>query len=240
VSLFSWLFSKSPAKSAASADLDDKLSSTRQPAAAADPLAELKQQRHHNRESLYEVVRSVMLRSEVLSSHYKFKVLSLDTKGRQFLVMIDLLNDAALQPHRWSAIEQLMTLTALQHHDLQVKGLYWRLMMQPTTPTVAMPAKSDTPLSQAAPQAAVAAVAASAPIAAPIHGFEPIHQDEMLAFKKAIADATPAGESAPEAGKVVSSGPRRAPPAHGYEDTQLLEPEEGASPLSQTQLGGLD
>ena len=240
MSLFSWLFSKSPAKSAAPADLNDKLSSSQQPAAAADPLAELKQQRHHNRESLYEVVRSVMLRSEVLSSHYKFKVLSLDTKGRQFLVMIDLLNDAALQPHRWSGIEQLMTLTALQHHDLQVKGLYWRLMMQPTTPTVGMSAKSESPVAQAAPQAAVVAVAASVPIAAPIHGFEPIHQDEVLAFKKAIADATPADESAPQVGKVVSSGPRRPAPEHGHEDTQLLEPEEGASPLSQTQLGGLD
>ena len=240
MSLFSWLFSKSPAQPAASVGLGDKLSSTQQPATAADPLAELKQQRHHNRESLYEIVRSVMLRSEVLSSHYKFKVLSLDTKGRQFLVMIDLLNDAALQPHRWSGIEQLMTLTALQHHDLEIKGLYWRLMMQPTTPTVVMSAKSESPAAHVVPQAAAAAVAASVPIAPPIHEFEPIHQDEVLAFKKAIADATPAGEAAPQVGKVVSSGPRRAPPEHGYEDTQLLEPEEGVSPLSQTQLGGLD
>ncbi len=238
MSLFSWLFSKSPAKPATSADLSDKLSSTQQPATATDPLAELKQQRHHNRESLYEVVRSVMLRSEVLSSHYKFKVLSLDTQGRQFLVMIDLLNDAALQPHRWSGIEQLMTLTALQHHDLQIKGLYWRLMMQPTTPTAVTPAKSEMP--PPAHAAAQTTAAASALIAMPMHGFEPIHQDEVLAFKKAIADATPAGEAAPQVGKVVSSGPRRTPPERGYEDTQLLEPEEGASPLSQTQLGGLD
>lgn len=238
MSLFSWLFSKSPAKPAAPAEVNDKLSSTQQPASAVDPMAELKQQRHHNRESLYEVVRSVMLRSEVLSSHYKFKVLSLDTQGRQFLVMIDLLNDAALQPHRWSGIEQLMTLTALQHHDLQIKGLYWRLMMQPTTPTVVMPARSESAATPTAP--AAAAVAASAPIAAPIHGFEPIHEDEVMAFKKAIANANPADQSAPAAGKAAASVPRQAVPEHGYEDTQLLEPEDGVSPLGPTQLGGLD
>ncbi len=232
MSLFSWLFSK---PSAATAD------AAVTPAAAAtpsDPLAELKQQRHDNRESLYEVVRSVMLRSEVLSSHYKFKVLSLDARGRQFLVMIDLLNDATLAPHRWSGIEQLMTMTALQHHDLEVKGLYWRLMMQPTPATSA--AKSDVSVLASAAAPAMATAAAAAAIAEPIDGFEPIHQDEVMAFKKAIAEATPAAEAAPEVGRLVSSGPRKAPPAHGYEDTQLIGSEEGASPLSKTQYGGLD
>lgn len=220
-------------------DLNDKQLSAQQTAVLADPLAELKRQRHLNRESLYEVVRSVMLRSEVLSSHFKFKVLSLDARGRQFLVMIDLLNDSALQPHRWSGIEQLMTLTALQHHDLEIKGLYWRLMMQPTTAGEAVPSKPDGVTRRAAPLAAVTAPA-SAAFATPMNGFEPIHQDEVLAFKKAIADATPADETATEAGKVISSGPRRPPPEHGYEDTQLLEPEDGTSPLSKTQFGGLD
>jgi len=202
-------------------------------------MAELKQQRHINRESLYEVVRSVMLRSEVLSSHYKFKVLSLDARGRQFLVMIDLLSDATLQPQRWAGIEQLMTMTALQHHDLQIKGLYWRLMMQPTSATVAAPAQVDAPGSPA-PARGGAAARPGAPIAPPMHGFEPIDQDEVLAFQKAIAGATPAEQRAPEAGKVVPSAARRPPPQHGYEDTQLLEPQEGVSPLSKTQFGGLD
>lgn len=235
MSLFSWLFSKSPAQTNPPVDLHDRLSSTPSAPVPPDPMEELKQQRHLNRESLYEVVRDVMLRSEVLTSHYKFKVLSLDTRGRQFLVMVDLLNDTTLPPHRWSGVEQLMTMTALQHHDLQVKGLYWRLMMQPTTATVAVAATSETAVSKA-PETTLT----SAPIAAPIHGFEPINQDEVLAFKKAIAGATPADEAAPAAGRVVSSGPRMAPPAHGYEDTQLLEPEPGVSPLSKTQFGGLD
>lgn len=240
MSLFSWLFSKSPSKPAATAELDAKLSSAQQPASAVDPMAELKQQRHLNRESLYEVVRSVMLRSEVLSSHYKFKVLSLDTQGRHFLVMIDLLNDTALQPHRWSGVEQLMTLTALQHHDLQVKGVYWRLMMQPTTPTAVVPTKSASPATHAAPAVAAATAATSAPVAPAISGFEPIHEDEVMAFKKAIATANPADQGAPALDKTAASGTPRSVPEHGYEDTQLLESEEGSSPLSPTQLGGLD
>lgn len=240
MSLFSWLFSTSKSNPPTPVGASDGVSATKTSAAPADPLTELKQQRHLNRESLYEVVRSVMLRSEVLSSHYKFKVLSLDARGRQFLVMIDLLNDSALQPHRWSGIEQLMTLTALQHHDLEIKGLYWRLMMQPATAGATPQSKSDTTPPRVAPLAAATAAPSDDAIAAPLRGFEPIHQDEVLAFKKAIADATPAEESQPETGKVIHSGPRRPPPEHGYEDTQLLEPEDGASPLSKTQFGGLD
>src|SRR5574343_431788 len=39
---------------------------------------------------LYTVVRDAMVRAGVLSASYKFKVLSLDQRGRQFLVMMDL------------------------------------------------------------------------------------------------------------------------------------------------------
>ena len=42
------------------------------------------------RELLYAVVRDAMTRAGVLSAGYKFKVLSLDARGRQFLVMVDL------------------------------------------------------------------------------------------------------------------------------------------------------
>ena len=49
-----------------------------------------KQERLERRELLYAVVREAMVRAGVLSSSYKFKVLSLDQRGRQFLVMVDL------------------------------------------------------------------------------------------------------------------------------------------------------
>ena len=125
MSVFSWMFAKTPpspgsdAPSAATKGTPPRASSG---PASVDPLSDLKHQRHERRENLYDVVRNVMLRSEVLASHYKFKVLSLDARGRQFLVMIDLLGDQVLSHQRWSAVEQLMAMTAAQRYDLQVKA----------------------------------------------------------------------------------------------------------------------
>src|SRR5690606_40326900 len=42
-------------------------------------------ERMQRREQLYAVVRDVMVRAGVLSAGYKFKVLSLDPRGAQFL-----------------------------------------------------------------------------------------------------------------------------------------------------------
>ena len=46
------------------------------------------------REMLYVVIRESMMRAGILSAAYKFKVLSLDRKGRRFLVMMDVARDA--------------------------------------------------------------------------------------------------------------------------------------------------
>lgn len=235
MSLLNWLFAKkSPAASIADAIDTQPLASAAPTAAPTDPLAQLKQQRHENRENLYELVRGVMLRCEVLSSHYKFKVLSLDARGRQFLVMIDLLNDTALPPQRWAAVEQLMTTTALHHHDLQVKAVYWRMMMASTEPAVPPPV-ADTSVAGVAE----ADASANAPIAPGLRGYEPIHQDEVLAFKKALEEISPPDAAPavhPEAHRPQGPSAQR----HGFEDTQLLEPDPNNSPLSKTQFGGLD
>ena len=87
---------------------------------------DFKAQRQTRRENLYAVVREAMIRSEVLASRYKFKVLSLDTHGRQFLVMVDLMDATALPAHRFLAVEQLIVSHAAQQHGLFVKSVYWR------------------------------------------------------------------------------------------------------------------
>ena len=240
MSLFSWLFSKSAPPASSSLPVDPARGTVPGSApdhAPVDPLADLKHQRHERREHLYDVVRSVMLRSEVLASNYKFKVLSLDARGRQFLVMIDLLGEEVLAPGRWSAVEQLMAMTAAQRHDLQIKAVYWRL---------ASPAVGAVPVSAAASHAP-ANVAAAASVAQTSeaatgrrHAYDPIDQDEVMAFKKAIMLSTPPEESHVESGQMVTSGPRKPAPPPGYEDTQLLEPDDAGSPLSRTQFGGLD
>ena len=238
MSLFSWLFSKSaPASSSASPADVPKGSAPRTVVAptSVDPMAELKHQRHDRREQLYDVVRSVMLRSEVLASHYKFKVLSLDARGRQFLVMIDLLGEQVLPSERWLAVEQLIGMTAAQRHDLDVKGVYWRLMpAQVATAAAALrPPVSAQPVSAKVAEAGTVTAGAR-------HGFDTIDNDEVMAFKRAIADAKPEEKLAAQSGRVVTSGPRKPAPQPGYEDTQLLEPDDASSPLSRTQFGGLD
>lgn len=238
MSLFSWLFSKpAPASSSALPADVPKGSAPRTVVAptSVDPMAELKHQRHDRREQLYDVVRSVMLRSEVLASHYKFKVLSLDARGRQFLVMIDLLGEQVLPSERWLAVEQLIGMTAAQRHDLDVKGVYWRLM--PAQVATAAAALRSTVAAQ--PVSAKVAEAGTVTAGAR-HGFDTIDNDEVMAFKRAIADAKPEEKLAAQSGRVVTSGPRKPAPQPGYEDTQLLEPDDASSPLSRTQFGGLD
>jgi hypothetical protein len=116
VSLFNWLFPK-PAPSGVSESPRPKVGAA---------LAELKKMRHDRRDQLYGVVRDVMLRAEVLASHYKFKVLSLDTQGSQFLVMIDIMAGPLLEPDRLFRIENQINATAAERHSLRVKAVYWR------------------------------------------------------------------------------------------------------------------
>ena len=61
-----------------------------EPSASQDPAAARKNERAERRELLYTTVRDAMVRAGVLSAGYKFKVLSLDQRGAQFLVMMDL------------------------------------------------------------------------------------------------------------------------------------------------------
>lgn len=233
MSVFSWLFAKSAPEPTAEAPVATKNAAPRSVPGpnSVDPLTDLKHQRHERRENLYDVVRNVMLRSEVLASHYKFKVLSLDARGRQFLVMIDLLGDQVLAPGRWNAVEQLMAMTAAQRYDLQVKAVYWRLV--PHTAAEAARLREEPAPEPARPTAAAAPVKPARP------GFDPIDNDEVLAFKKAISEASPGTPSDVKPGEMLTSGPRKPAPPPGYEDTQLLEPDDAASPLSRTQFGGL-
>ena len=232
MSLFNWLFPK-PAPSGVSE------SPTLKTGAA---LAELRKMRHDRRDQLYGVVRDVMLRSEVLASHYKFKVLSLDTQGSQFLVMIDLMNGPVLPADRLSSIENLVTSVALERNTLRVKAVYWRqiapgFISEAKTAPAKPAAKSDS-----TPPSTSKDIPAPTPVGRggeKSQGFEPISHDEMMAFKQAIASA--ATVIAPVVGAAPgASGQRNAEVMRGFEDTQMLDPDEGTSPLSRTQFGDLN
>src|SRR6478735_3028340 len=110
MSLFSWLFPRPmPAKAPESSGLS-RMEATRPvnrraskdgaPAANNAQPANRKSERMARRELLYTIVREAMMRAGVLSSSYKFKVLSLDGRGRQFLVMVDLSRDSGAETAR--------------------------------------------------------------------------------------------------------------------------------------------
>ncbi len=251
MSIFSWFLPKSKSKPEYQAKSSHGTGVSASgllsaPASARTPVSggavvDLKQQRQERREQLYGVVRAAMLRSEVLAANYKFKVLSLDVRGCQFLVMVDMVNDRLEAPQRLAAIESLIATEAAQRHQLLVKAVYWRTN-QP--PLVAAQLANTQPaaavaVAAAAVHAGAAAPFGSAPVAPPSSGFEPIAQEEVLAFKKAIA-ATSARVDTGTTGEVVSTGPRHQANPTGFEDTQVIEHDDTASPLSGTQFGGLD
>lgn len=208
------------------------------------------------RELLYSVVRDAMVRAGVLSASYKFKVLSLDQKGRQFLIMMDLAREFGGETVRLSEIEALIAQTAKTRHDIQVTAVYWRIndhvaVGNPQQGIASHGAPLSAPrVPQAAPpmappveQAPVVRARPDAPAPRSAQRFDPIEADEVAAFKRALADtagtprATPAAAVQPGGG--VPSRSLLQPRSTGFEDTEITE-DPGTDPaLGSTQYGEL-
>jgi hypothetical protein len=124
--------------------------------------ANRKNERMERRELLYTVVRDAMVRAGVLSASYKFKVLSLDQRGRQFLVMMDLAREYGGETVRLSEIEALIAQTAKTRYDILVTAVYWRINDHVA---VGIPQKGVAPHG-ASLQAAPAVARRPAPVAA--------------------------------------------------------------------------
>ena len=78
-------------------------------------------ERSARREMVYSSVRESMVRSGILSAGYKFKVLALDKRATQFIVMIDLAEQFSASPDKLSQIEREITegrAPAFLHHLL--------------------------------------------------------------------------------------------------------------------------
>jgi hypothetical protein len=275
MSMFSWLFpAKKPAKALAESSGLSRMEPTRpvqrrnqgaahEHAGNAQP-ANRKGERMARRELLYTVVRESMMRAGVLSSSYKFKVLSLDGRGRQFLVMVDLARDHGAETSRLAEIEALIAQGAKSRHDIIVTAVYWRLnehvaVGDPSSRPQHAVAQID---SQPAALESSPAPLASAPMpmepksaTASRSRYDPIQADEVAAFKAALAAgaANPAGAAAAAVG--VQHGPAHGASARtfdgsskhgpqsytlltGFEDTEL--PDSRAPALSGTQYGDLN
>ena len=192
--------------------------------------ANRKNERLERRELLYAVVREAMIKAGVLSSTYKFKVLSLDSRGRQYLIMMDLARQYAGETARLAEIEGLIAQHAKVRHDILVTAVYWRVNEHVTAGLSRV--RSVAPVTttvMAKPSVTVA------PAVAPKSGYEPLHPEEVAAFKQALASVAIAKPlSAP--GEIVRSGRRNPAPQPGFVDTEL---DDRPSPLSGTQYGDL-
>ena len=196
--------------------------------------------RHARREQLYVAVREAMTRSGVLSAAYKFKVLSLDQIGNEFLVMVDLSMDFDGITGQLAAMEALVVKNAKARFGITVPTVYWRM----DTATAVAPSHAAPPQAAATPPASHAAP--GVPGAAPVDTGkaagarrDPLEADEVAAFRQALLAASARAPAA-----VVENGVkiRRGIPSYtlltGFEDTEL--PESSASPvLSKTQYGDL-
>lgn len=209
-----------------------------------------KQERMERRELLYAVVREAMVRAGVLSSSYKFKVLSLDTRGRQFMVMVDLAQGAASDTTRLAEIEAMVAQSAKARYDILVSAVYWRANEHVAIgdpahftshkPLISQPAALGEHVSRPAPLAEHVSRPAELREAPPLQGrrFEPLQEDEVTAFRKAL-DAGVRGEHA-----LAAAGNGKSAHSYtlltGFEDTEMSHGDETPGEhLSKTQYGAL-
>lgn len=202
-----------------------------------------KSMRLERRELLYAVVRESMARVGMLSSSYKYKVLSLDSRGSQYLIMMDLPKEMAEHIGQLAEIEEVVTQNARMRHKIDVSAVYWRINeLTKTVTSVLRKPRPESELGVALSAPTVSDMFPEAPQAPSAPGqpkrrFEPIRPDEVNAFKQALASGIKDRPASP--GKPLSSdfAPTEFPPTE-FEETRMEEEVERL-PLSRTQYGDL-
>jgi hypothetical protein len=136
------------------------------------PGVERKVKRHARREQLYVAIRESMTRAGMLSASYKFKVLSLDQNGDQFLVMMDIASELGASTQKLTATEDTLVQTAKAGYGIVVTAVYWRVdprtipkQVQPPVATAPLAATSEEALSAENATVAASTVAASLAVA---------------------------------------------------------------------------
>ena len=217
MSFFSWFMRKPPAKrqlpqpsvpsnAVGPASQPGRNQRSSSSVAAPEQAAATKNERMERRELLYIVVRDAMVCAGVLSASYKFKVLSLDPRGLQFLVMMDLAPEFGGETERLSEIETLIAQTAKARYGITVSAVYWRV--NELVAVAAAPKSAALPSSQSHQQ-----LSARPELARPGAGAAPL--------------VRPASASAPaplERPKPPVAAPAAAPVATGAAPVRLVVP----------------
>lgn len=248
MALFNWFSDKSertkssaprnagrPARHSSPTPVSSSLSTPVYPKPVADPTnrsEERKAKRHARREQLYVAVRESMTRAGVLSASYKFKVLSLDQRGDQFLVMMDVHPSLGAQVEKLSESEALIVQTAKTLFGMVVTSVYWRLDVKPQMVNTHASGFESRPAELQAQATGRTIKPGGTP------RYEPIQDDEVTAFKLALSTAAAQHPALPDATGKTRSGLRSYTLITGFEDTEM--PESSAAPaLSATQYGEL-
>ena len=171
----------------------------------------------------------------VLAASYKFKVLSLDQRGDTFLVMMDVDQALGRQAEKLAAIEAITVQTAKARYDILVTAVYWRTEVR-SVAGVPTPADRDLPRTAAKDAGNAFNPEGKKPCAL---RYEPIQDDEVAAFRLALAAASATSVVTVDATGKSRSGPHSYTLLTGFEDTEM--PESAAVPaLSNTQYGDLN
>jgi len=254
MSLLSWFSRKAPSAlpleqdSSGMGHLDATVPMQNSKPAPLGPLGSVssrKTERLERRELLYSVVRECMMRAGVLSASYKFKVLSLDPRGRQYLIMMDLANKSVGDSGRMAEIEALIAQQAKARHEILVTAVYWRVNDHVTVGLTRQRPAAHQPLVPVTPEPvgeAVKPVSVVVPFSSPksTPRYEPLQADEVAAFRKAMAQSVDSPVPVADPGKVVQPIRQAAAKQADFEDTELVEPGSPRSPLSTTQYGDLN
>ena len=232
------LFSKkSPAKNAPAPDAGPSHFSTDD-----EQSLDRKTQRLERRELLYAVVRESMARVGMLSSSYKYKVLSLDSRGSQYLIMMDLPREMAEHIGQLAEIEDIVTQNARQRHHIEVTAVYWRInQLTKVATSVLRKPRPEAELGVAPPVLSrVEAEVIQAPLVPGdrTRRFEPIRPDEVHAFKQGMGGVAGKKPVAPPS-KPTEFAPSEFPTTE-FEETRMDEDSNNDRlPLSRTQYGDL-
>jgi len=170
-----------------------------------------------------------MTRTGILPANYKFKVLSEDPQGNDFLVMMSLVVVGGEPLPPLSEMEASIMESALARFQIVVSAVYWRI-------TELAPAAKFVPPVQAG-RAAVPPVPAAQPAqpGKPKSPHETIAADEVIAFQQALLAASAQGHPMPQE-KLPPR--RRSNQAKDFQDTEMVDSILPPN-LSKTQYGDL-
>jgi hypothetical protein len=190
-----------------------------------DQRSEHTKARHFRRDQVFVAIREAMTRTGILPANYKFKVLSEDPQGNDFMVMMSLVVVAGEPPPPLSAMETTIMEVALERSQIIVSAVYWRMI------ELAPAAKFVPPV---AGRTAAQPVLAAQPVK-PKSPHETIAADEVIAFQQALLAASAQGQAMPQ----EKSPPRRRfNQPKDFQDTEMVDPSV-VPVLSKTQYGDL-